>query len=174
MFERGTKFERLMARGCPSTPVFLEIEMVGSQAPPGLKAYSLNSLQRAKTFSAQAQKISCYLNREIVASSSLLDGSKRSADPQILGRKKADQRHQQQTGIEPLRVVGLHKAVKVAVETAHRLAYGFRRQSRAIAALTRGMLELRARSCRRCGRVMVRDRGVRLSYAPSGVIWEIG
>ena len=50
---------------------------------------------------------------------------------------------------EPLRVVGLHKAVKVAVETAHRLAYGFRRR-RAIAALTRGMLELRARSRRRC------------------------
>ena len=35
-----------------------------------------------------------------------------------LGRKKADQRDQQQTGIEPLGAVGLHKAVKVAVETA--------------------------------------------------------
>src|SRR5262249_15570964 len=48
---------------------------------------------------------------------SILDRPKCSADPRILGRKKADHRDQQQTGIEPLGAVGLHKAVKVAVKT---------------------------------------------------------
>src|SRR4029077_10644719 len=47
-----------------------------------------------------------------------LDGTKRSADPRVLGRKKADYRDQQETGIEQLGAVGLHETVKVAVETA--------------------------------------------------------
>src|SRR5262252_3257586 len=57
-------------------------------------------------------------NEFTVDQKSLLDRLKRSADPRVLGRKKADYRDQQQTGIEPLGAIGLHEAVKVAVETA--------------------------------------------------------
>ena len=54
-------------------------------------------------------------NEFTVDQKSILDGPKRSADPGVLGRKKADHRDQQQTGIEPFGAVSLHKAVKVAV-----------------------------------------------------------
>jgi hypothetical protein len=40
-------------------------------------------------------------NEFTVDQKSILDGPKRSADPGVLGRKKADYRDQQQTGIEP-------------------------------------------------------------------------
>src|ERR1700746_4105968 len=49
---------------------------------------------------------------------SILDCLKRSADPRVLGRKKADHRDQQQTGIELLGAVGLHGTVEGAGVTA--------------------------------------------------------
>src|SRR5262249_32559172 len=48
---------------------------------------------------------------------SLLNRSKGSADPRVLGGKKADQRDQQETGVELFGTVSLHKAVEVSVET---------------------------------------------------------
>src|SRR5580704_5349028 len=48
----------------------------------------------------------------------VLDSSKRSLDPWIACREKPDERDQQQAGIEPLGAVGLHKTVKIAIETA--------------------------------------------------------
>ena len=47
-----------------------------------------------------------------------LDGAQRSAHPRIGCGKKADERDQQQAGVEPLGAIGLHKAVKIPVETA--------------------------------------------------------
>jgi hypothetical protein len=60
-------------------------------------------------------------NEFTIDQKSILDRPKVSAHPRVLGRKKADDRDQQKAGIDPLGAVGLHKAVKVAVETA--LAY---------------------------------------------------
>ena len=57
-------------------------------------------------------------NEFILDQKSFFDSPKRSADPRVLGRKKADHGDQQQAGIESLGAVGLHKAVKVLVETA--------------------------------------------------------
>ena len=54
----------------------------------------------------------------ILDQKSLLDRLKRSANPRVLGRQKANQGDQQQAGIEPLRAVGLHKAIEITVETA--------------------------------------------------------
>src|SRR4029453_2800571 len=48
----------------------------------------------------------------------VLDRPKRSSDPRIGCRQKADEREQQQTCVEPLGAVGLHKGVEIAVETA--------------------------------------------------------
>jgi hypothetical protein len=53
------------------------------------------------------------INEELV-----LDSAKRSLDSWIACREKTDERDQQQAGIKPLGAVGLHKAVKIAVETA--------------------------------------------------------
>src|SRR5262249_58909553 len=47
----------------------------------------------------------------------VLDRSKRSLDPRIVGGKKTDERKQQQAGVEPLGAVGLHKAIELAVES---------------------------------------------------------
>src|SRR5262249_27817155 len=49
---------------------------------------------------------------------SVLDRPKRSLDPRIGCGKKPHERDQQQTCVEPLEPAGLHKAVKVGVETA--------------------------------------------------------
>jgi hypothetical protein len=57
-------------------------------------------------------------NEFTVDQQSLLDCPKRSADPRVLGKKKADERDEQQTRVHLLRSVRLHKAVEVAVETA--------------------------------------------------------
>jgi hypothetical protein len=48
----------------------------------------------------------------------LLDRPNRSLDARIRCRKKPDERHQQQACVEPVGAIGLHEAVKVAVETA--------------------------------------------------------
>src|SRR5262245_53134994 len=48
----------------------------------------------------------------------ILDCPKRSLDPWVACWKETHERDHQQAGIEPLRAVGLHKAVKIAVETA--------------------------------------------------------
>jgi hypothetical protein len=47
-----------------------------------------------------------------------LDGANRSTNPRISRRQEADERHQQQTGVEPLRTVDLHEAVELAIEAA--------------------------------------------------------
>jgi hypothetical protein len=51
-------------------------------------------------------------NEFTVDQKSILDGPKRSADPWVLGRKKADHRYQQQTGIEPFGAARLHKLLR--------------------------------------------------------------
>src|SRR4029453_4233470 len=48
----------------------------------------------------------------------ILDCPKCSLDPWIACGKEAHERDQQEAGIEPLGAVGLHKAVKIVVETA--------------------------------------------------------
>src|SRR5262245_15507188 len=47
-----------------------------------------------------------------------LDCLKRSSDTRIGRRKKAYEGEEQQAGVQPLRAVDLHKAVKVGIETA--------------------------------------------------------
>ena len=49
---------------------------------------------------------------------SILDRPKRSPNPRIGWGKKADERQQQQTRVEPLGAVGLYETAKAAVETA--------------------------------------------------------
>src|SRR6202035_3742316 len=48
----------------------------------------------------------------------VLDGAKRSADPRIGCGQEADDRKQQQAGVEPLGAIGLHEAVEVAIKAA--------------------------------------------------------
>jgi hypothetical protein len=53
-----------------------------------------------------------------VRDDAIVGGSKCSLHSWIACRKKAYKWNQQQAGIKPLGAVGLHKAVKIAVETA--------------------------------------------------------
>src|SRR6516225_5426643 len=57
-------------------------------------------------------------NEFTIDQKSVLDRPQCAADSGVLRRKKADDRDQQEAGIEPLRTIGLHKALLLTVETA--------------------------------------------------------
>ena len=78
------------------------------------------SQKRAFTFRQAVTRIFGFItqNKLSIDEELVLDRSKRALDSWIACGKKAYEWNQKQAGIEPLGAVGLHKTVKVAVETA--------------------------------------------------------
>ena len=76
--------------------------------------------KRAFAFGQAITRIFSFItqNKFPIEEEFILDCPKRSLDPWVACWKETHERDHQQAGIEPLRAVGLHKAVKVGVEAA--------------------------------------------------------
>lgn len=64
--------------------------------------------------------IVCFITQHelVIDQEPVFDRSKRALYPRIGRGQKADQRHQQETGVELFGAVGLHEAVELAIEAA--------------------------------------------------------